>query len=236
MPSGGRATARAIPGAQLLMIDGMGHDLPREPLGPDRGRHRGERGPRGRAGSARRRRVASGGVPTIARAGADALDRLEPLWLELHHHHQAVGGERLGPYVTDGVSWPLRRKLYADVLATAASCCWRTMAAARSPATRRSRSPPSADSLLGDTWRTGPRVAEIETLLVLPTRAGPGSAVRCSTGSTPSWAEGVADVFIGAVLTNTDAIRLYERRGFRPAWVYMLRLADAPPGRSRLPR
>jgi pimeloyl-ACP methyl ester carboxylesterase len=28
-PSGGRATARAIPGARLLMIPGMGHDLPR---------------------------------------------------------------------------------------------------------------------------------------------------------------------------------------------------------------
>jgi pimeloyl-ACP methyl ester carboxylesterase len=28
-PSGGRATARAIPGARLLEIDGMGHDLPR---------------------------------------------------------------------------------------------------------------------------------------------------------------------------------------------------------------
>ncbi len=28
-PSGGRATARAIPGAELLVIDGMGHDLPR---------------------------------------------------------------------------------------------------------------------------------------------------------------------------------------------------------------
>jgi pimeloyl-ACP methyl ester carboxylesterase len=28
-PSGGRATARAIPGARLLMIAGMGHDLPR---------------------------------------------------------------------------------------------------------------------------------------------------------------------------------------------------------------
>jgi pimeloyl-ACP methyl ester carboxylesterase len=28
-PSGGRATARAIPGARLLLIDGMGHDLPR---------------------------------------------------------------------------------------------------------------------------------------------------------------------------------------------------------------
>jgi pimeloyl-ACP methyl ester carboxylesterase len=28
-PSGGRATARAIPGARLLMVEGMGHDLPR---------------------------------------------------------------------------------------------------------------------------------------------------------------------------------------------------------------
>jgi pimeloyl-ACP methyl ester carboxylesterase len=28
-PSGGRATAKAIPGAKLVMIEGMGHDLPR---------------------------------------------------------------------------------------------------------------------------------------------------------------------------------------------------------------
>jgi pimeloyl-ACP methyl ester carboxylesterase len=28
-PSGGRATARAIPGARLMMVRGMGHDLPR---------------------------------------------------------------------------------------------------------------------------------------------------------------------------------------------------------------
>jgi pimeloyl-ACP methyl ester carboxylesterase len=28
-PSGGRATARAIPGARLLLIEGMGHDIPR---------------------------------------------------------------------------------------------------------------------------------------------------------------------------------------------------------------
>jgi len=29
-PSGGRATAEAIPGARLLMLEGMGHDLPPE--------------------------------------------------------------------------------------------------------------------------------------------------------------------------------------------------------------
>ncbi len=29
-PSGGRATARAIPGARLRLFEGMGHDLPRD--------------------------------------------------------------------------------------------------------------------------------------------------------------------------------------------------------------
>jgi pimeloyl-ACP methyl ester carboxylesterase len=28
-PSGGRATAKAIPGAELTLVEGMGHDLPR---------------------------------------------------------------------------------------------------------------------------------------------------------------------------------------------------------------
>lgn len=32
-PSGGEATAKAVPGAELLMVEGMGHDLP-EPLWP----------------------------------------------------------------------------------------------------------------------------------------------------------------------------------------------------------
>jgi GNAT superfamily N-acetyltransferase len=171
-------------------------------------------------------------VPTIARAGAEALDQLEPLWLELHHHHQAVGGKQLGPYVTDEVSWPLRRKLYAEVLDgggflllahdEAGLAAYAVVAVTD-----------AADSLLGDTWRTGTRVAEIETLLVLPRArgAGLGSALLDRVDDELA-REGVDDVFIGAVLTNTDAIRLYERRGFRPAWVYMLRLAGAPPVRE----
>jgi hypothetical protein len=32
-PSGGKATAKTIPGARLLLLDDMGHDLPR-PLWP----------------------------------------------------------------------------------------------------------------------------------------------------------------------------------------------------------
>jgi hypothetical protein len=29
-PSGGKATAKAVDGARLMVVDGMGHDLPRE--------------------------------------------------------------------------------------------------------------------------------------------------------------------------------------------------------------
>ena len=32
--SGGRATAAAVPGSELVVIEGMGHDLPR-PLWPE---------------------------------------------------------------------------------------------------------------------------------------------------------------------------------------------------------
>ena len=42
-PSGGRATAKAIPGARLKMIDGMGHDLPRAALADLRRRDRRQR-------------------------------------------------------------------------------------------------------------------------------------------------------------------------------------------------
>ena len=44
-PSGGRATAKAIPGAKLVEIDGMGHGLPRGAWPTDHRRDRGHRYP-----------------------------------------------------------------------------------------------------------------------------------------------------------------------------------------------
>ena len=35
---------------------------------------------------------------------------------------------------------------------------------------------------------------------------------------------GVKDLVLGALPGNTDAIRLYERRGYRPTWLYLSRL------------
>ena len=164
--------------------------------------------------------------PTVTRAGAEALDHLRPLWLVLHHHHQAVGGPALGPYVDDEASWAARRSLYAGFLARGgfavlAERDGRLAGYAMVAVT------PVEETLMPDTWRTGDRVAEVETLVVDPTARGEGLGTALLDRVDEELAsEGVADVLIGAIVTNTDAIRLYERRGFRPAWVYLLRLGE----------
>jgi ribosomal protein S18 acetylase RimI-like enzyme len=162
---------------------------------------------------------------TITRAGAEVLDRLRPLWLALHHHHQAVGGERLGPYVDDDASWAARRALYVEFLEGGgfvllaerdAAPVGYAMVAIKT----------SAETELDDTWQAGERVAEIETLVVLPEvrGAGVGSSLLDAVDAELA-GMGIEDVLIAAFVTNTDAIRLYERRGFRPASLYMIRLA-----------
>jgi len=76
-----------------------------------------------------------------------------------------------------------------------------------------------------DTWRTGDRIAEVETLCLDPAARGEGiGSALLDRVDEELAADGVDDVLIGAIVTNTDAIRLYERRGFRPAWLYLLRL------------
>jgi GNAT superfamily N-acetyltransferase len=162
---------------------------------------------------------------TITRAGAEALDRLRPLWLELHHHHQAVGGPALGPYVDDGVSWSECRAAYERLLAHDGF----VLLAERGSALvgyALVAVMPASETIVADTWRTGERVAEIETVFVVPSErgAGIGSELLDRVDEELS-AAGIEDVLIGAVVTNADAIRLYERRGFRPAWLYMTRFA-----------
>ena len=84
----------------------------------------------------------------------------------------------------------------------------------------------SAETELDDTWRSGARVAEIETLSVAPAARGlgVGSALLDRVDAELEDA-GIRDVLIAAFVTNTDAIRLYERRGFRAASLVMIRLA-----------
>jgi ribosomal protein S18 acetylase RimI-like enzyme len=161
----------------------------------------------------------------ISRAGPEVLDRLRPLWLELHRHHQAVGGAALGPYVDEPTSWAARRALYLEFFAGGGFAVLAerdgeligyAMVAIKT----------STETELDDTWRSGARVAEIETLSVAPGARGSGTgSALLDRIDLELAADGIDDVLIAAFVTNTDAIRLYERRGFRPASLHMIRLA-----------
>ncbi|MET0769999.1 MAG: GNAT family N-acetyltransferase, partial [Solirubrobacteraceae bacterium] len=89
------------------------------------------------------------------------------------------------------------------------------------------------ETLMPDTWRTGDRIAEVETIVLHPEARGEGVGTALLDKVDEELAtEGIDDVMIGAIVTNADAIRLYERRGFRPAWLYLLKLGGREPRRS----
>jgi ribosomal protein S18 acetylase RimI-like enzyme len=77
-----------------------------------------------------------------------------------------------------------------------------------------------------DTWITGERIAELESISVLPEHrgAGIGSALFGALDRELE-ARGIEDVVIGALPGNEGAIRMYERRGYRPTWLYLSRFA-----------
>ena len=52
----------------------------------------------------------------IRPGGPQDVDRLEPLWVSVHHRH-AESMPELAPYVDDATTWAERRALYAELLA-----------------------------------------------------------------------------------------------------------------------
>jgi ribosomal protein S18 acetylase RimI-like enzyme len=168
----------------------------------------------------------------ITRVGAEALDRLEPLWLELHHHHQAVAGPALRPYVDDAHSWATRRAMYAGFLdAPHGSFVLLAERDGALIAYAMVAIVPVEDTWVDDTWRAGPLVAEIETLSVLPGERGNGIGSALLDRVDAALAEaGVADLVVGAFAANAGALALYERRGFRPTWNYLSRFAGREGG------
>ena len=88
----------------------------------------------------------------------------------------------------------------------------------------------AAETWLADTWTTGSRVGEIESLAVLPSHRGRGIGTHLlDTLEQTLAADGIDDLIIGTLAGNTGARQLYERRGYRPTWLYVSRLRS---GRS----
>jgi ribosomal protein S18 acetylase RimI-like enzyme len=147
----------------------------------------------------------------IVRGGAERIPDLEPLWLSLRAHHASVAPQ-LGPLRTPADSWRRRRAKYErwlrepDAFALIAE-------APEGPvgyAMVRFRDGP-------DTWETEDRVAELETLSVLPDarKGGIGTALVDAVRAEVRRLAG-AELWLTVVATNTGALQFYDKCGFTP--------------------
>jgi ribosomal protein S18 acetylase RimI-like enzyme len=167
----------------------------------------------------------------ISRGSAADVPALGPLWVEVHHRHAEAMPE-LAPYVSDATTWAEHRAVYDEVMAKPGSILLLARVGGELAGYGMAHVLPAAGSFLSDTWATGPRVGEIETLAVRPAHRGKGIGGRLLDGLEEALrADGVEDLILGVLPGNDAARRLYERRGYRPTWLYLSKLA----GRSQSP-
>ena len=166
----------------------------------------------------------------IARGSADDVPALEPLWVAVHRHHAASMPE-LAPYVTDAETWAERGALYAELLAKPDTVLLLARVDGALAGYALSHVLDLDETWIPDTWRTGARIVELESLAVRPDARGAGIGSALLDAIEREWeALGVDDAIVGAVAGNAGAIRLYERRGYRPTWLYLSRFAGRDGG------
>ena len=171
-------------------------------------------------------------MTTIDRGGADDIAALRDLWLELLHHHANVAPQA-GEFTDDESSWAVRSDSYREWLAEPGSF----LLLAR-----------DGEDLVGyamvrvfapgpdqrDSWMVPDRVAELETLLVTERARGSGLGSRLLDEADAELARlGITEVMVGLMPGNDGAQRLYERRGFKPRWLFWREAASSRGGRPR---
>lgn len=160
----------------------------------------------------------------IAPIGVDEIERLEPLWQLVHSQHQAVAPND-GPYVDAETTWRVRREVYRECLSGEGFALIATEGGADVAYALVAIT--SDQALWADTWIVGARVAELESLAVVPEARGRGiGTLLLDDVDAELTRRGIGDMVIGAVAQNTEAIRLYERRGFRVSWTVLTRFAS----------
>jgi ribosomal protein S18 acetylase RimI-like enzyme len=161
----------------------------------------------------------------ISRGSAADIPSLEPLWVAVHHVHQASMPE-LAPYVSDAQTWEQELAIYEELLTKPDTVLLLARVDGALVGYALGHIAPVDETWIYDTWQTGDRIAEVESIGVLPGHrgAGIGSALLDALDREFE-ALGVDDVILGVLPGNVDARRLYERRGFTPTWLYMSRFA-----------
>lgn len=148
---------------------------------------------------------------------ADELHVVEPLWNALQEHHSRLtpnlGGSAPKRELAD--SWRRRRARYERWLEDP----WTFFVIAEDG----SRPVGYAFVTVGSgyaAWQTGDRIAELETLSVLPEHRGEGVGATLLEAVWARLSEiGVEDLAITAAKSNVDSHRFYERHGFSQGFV-----------------
>jgi GNAT superfamily N-acetyltransferase len=154
----------------------------------------------------------------IVEAGPERIAEVEPLWRALYDHHQGIaeGVANVRPFED---TWRQRRGQYRGWLEGDGE-------AALLLAERDGRIVGYAMLTAGPgaaTWDLGEKVAEVETLSVLPDERGGGVGAALMQASR-NWALacGAASIAVGLAHTNEGAQRFYERHGFAPFYLEMV--------------
>lgn len=163
---------------------------------------------------------------SITRGGADDIQRLQPLWVAVHHQHVASMPE-LAPYVSDAVTWSERRALYEELFRKPDTFLYLALVDDELVGYALVHVTSAAETWAADTWSTGERIAELESISVLPEHRGKGiGSVLMDACHRELEAIGVKDIIIGLLPGNEGARRLYERHGYRPTWLYLSRFEN----------
>jgi ribosomal protein S18 acetylase RimI-like enzyme len=161
----------------------------------------------------------------IDRGSAEDVDSLEPLWVGVHGVHAASMPE-LAPYVSDAETWAEHRPLYVELFEKPDTTLLLARADGELVGYALLHVAPVGETFIADTWRTGERIGELESIAVAPSHRGQGiGSALLDAVDREFEALGVADVIIGLLPGNDGARRLYESRGFRPTWMYVSRFA-----------
>ena len=158
-------------------------------------------------------------------AGAERVDEVHELWLELHRHHRAVVGS-LPLVEDDDASWERRRALYVDRLTRGTGF----LVLALEDQAVVGYALVCIEEGPDDTFPVGARYAELFSLSVAPALRGRGIGSQLlDFVDRELESRSIRDLKIAVMVGNTDAQRLYERRGLRPAETVLYRFGTDSP-------
>jgi ribosomal protein S18 acetylase RimI-like enzyme len=162
-------------------------------------------------------------MTTFELGGAERLDEVRELWLQLHHHHRRVAVAQ--PLVADDeLSWKRRRALYLERLRGGEDF----LALARDGSSLVGYAMVTIELGPDDTFPLGDRYAEVYSMSVAEDARGRGIGTQLlDFVERELVARGIHDLKIAVMVGNADALRFYERRGMAAAELVLYRFGSS---------